>query len=184
MPVNGHINDDAHAEWQERQKDGGDAIRIAGRIAAVANRNFALTAVGFGGAAAAVLFATSPLMFMVAPVAVMVGTTAASRFAKNSLRAEFNKMAGEVTPGARMLLRPIDSAIPRHSALNVDDINPQTNPVRIWGGLAMAFFLSLPLALMWVSGLMLAQEAKSVRSLQKTAKEVEDQYRLQGYKPA
>lgn len=176
-------NNAANTEWQERQKDGGDAIRIAGAVAKTANRNFILTASGFGIAALATLVATSPLVFMIAPPAVMVMATALSRMGKNQLRSEFNKMAGEVGPGARLMLRPADSAIPRHSALSLDDINPQQQPVRVWGGLALAFFLSLPLGLMWVTGSMLLQETRSIRDIRNKAKDVEAQYRLQGYTP-
>ena len=181
MPA--HQNNDAQAEWQERQKDGGDAIRIAGAVAKTANRNFILTASGFGVAALATLVAGSPLVFMVAPAAIMVAATALSRVGKNQLRAAFNTMAGDVGPGARLMLRPADSAIPRHSALSLDDINPQQQPVRVWGGLALAFFLSLPLGLMWVSGGMLLQETRSVRDIRNKARDVEAQYRLQGYTP-
>ena len=169
-------------EWQERQKDGGDAVRIAGAVAKTANRNFILTASSFGVAALATLVAGSPLVFMVAPAAIMVAATALSRVGKNQMRAEFNKMAGEVGPGARLMLRPADSAIPRHSALSLDDINPQQQPLRVWGGLALALF-SLPIGLMWVTGGILLQEAQSVKDIRNKAKDVEAQYRLQGYTP-
>jgi hypothetical protein len=183
MSANTKINPEAQAEWEARQKDGGDAIRISKSIAGKANAYFALTASGFGVAALAVMVAASPMVFMIAPPAVMAAATALSRVGKNKLRAEFNQMAGAAGPGARLMLRPLDSAIPRHSALNVDDVNPQTKPVRVVGGVLMGFFLSLPLALMWISGLMLAEEVKSVREIGNKAKDVEAQYRLQGYKP-
>jgi len=170
-------------EWQERQKDGGDAVRIAGAVAKTANRNFILTTSGLGVAVLAGLVASSPLMFMVAPAAIMVAATALSRVGKNQLRAEFNKMAGEVGPGARLMLRPADSAIPRHSALSLEDINPQQQPIRVWGGLLLGIFLSLPIGLMWVTGGILLQEAQSVKDIRNKAKDVEAQYRLQGYTP-
>ena len=183
MSANTKINPEAQAEWEARQKDGGDAIRISKSIAAKANTYFALTAGGFGVAALTVMVAATPMIFMIAPPAVMVAATALSRVGKNRLRAEFNQMAGEAGPGARLMLRPIDSAIPRHSALNVDDVNPQTKPVRVIGGAAIGLLVSLPLALMWVSGLMLREEVMSVRDIRNKAKDVEAQYRLQGYKP-
>jgi hypothetical protein len=121
-------------------------------------------------------------MTILVPPAILLGTAVLSRTATRSLRNEFNEMARNVGPGARFVLRPIDSNLPTKKPLSVDDFNPQHFPWRIWGAAAITLFLRSPaLGLLWLTGDMALKEMRTNLELARKANDVALQYQRSAF---